>query len=155
MIEIRAATYDDLDGIICNLSDISLAEIEAFDVSDWKARQTMHACRKSLGCDVMVENGVPLCIFGAIRKSETKNGKTVTADVAQTWFVAAQPYFQHSRYLKESKRYWKKASKRHSHLTFESITASPHVRVEKWFKLLGFELTQDLDACRVFRYVGK
>jgi hypothetical protein len=132
MITHRPAKYSDVFAILEDLSDVSRAEMMNFDRSNWDALYCAKACMRGGGLDCLVENGTPLAVIGTVSNAEDCYKHA-------TWFMASKKFFDLGvKSVIGGQRYMRQLAKSRPGVSFESLTASKHPQVERWFALLGF-----------------
>ncbi len=148
MIGHRRGTFADVDHVLSDLSDVSAIEMMNFECTKWDMLKRARACMDSGGLDCLVENDEPLAMIGTV----ITNGQPYTH---RTWFIASKKYFDMGvKSVIAGRRYMSTLAKSRPGVSFESLTASSHPEVERWFALLGFRRIQELDGFALYVFEG-
>jgi hypothetical protein len=139
--------FADVEYILENLSEVSAAEMMAFELTNWDMMHRARQCMKTGGLDCIIENGKPLAVIGSIYEKDPY--------IHRTWFIATQQYFDMGvKAVLASRRYMTTLAKSRPGVCFQAFTGSPHPQVERWFALLGFQKIQELDGFALYEFEG-
>jgi hypothetical protein len=148
MIGFTKGRYADVEYILEHLSEVSQAEMMAFELTNWDMMDRARKCMKSGGLDCFIENNEPLALNGTIYDEKTPY-------VHSTWFIATQKYFDMGvKSVLATRRYMTALAKRHPGVCFRAFTGSPHPEVERWFALIGFRKIEDVGNFALYEFEG-
>lgn len=140
------ASWSDVRHVIADLSKQNRCEIELLGINDY---EVLCAAKD------FMEKGVTIAVF---RDEDYRQRKPCAvfgvypSDFGQrTWFLATADYFGcGAPAVLHARRYLKNFAQQFGPLV--TTTMSPHPKVEKWFRLLGYEKVSEEQGCKIFSY---
>lgn len=144
---IMEAKYRDVENVMHKLSEISLGEMAAANVTDaWNGLKRAKLCKDQGFLKVIKDGDTPMAIFGAIRDK----------NVYRTWFIATEDFFAKKVVCaKVVAREIQRIQKRMPRMIFEAYTRPQHPAYRKWFRVIGFSFIKAIDDVMLFRYTGR
>lgn len=135
MIDVRVATWADIETVLANLSDQNTAEYEAVGLhgDDLRAKMCRFMLQGETECAWF--DGAPQSVFCVVQ---------TPVFGAVTWFLATKAYFAAGpRAVIAGRKQIRAARQRHGPIT--SFVTSAHPDVDRWLRVLGFVLSEPVD----------